>query len=187
MRPGLRTPLLVWRGHDCQLSEFIRITGHAPSTWICTYRLDAHVTTRLLHDDAQDHATVDARLLGDLLDRLLDERDLGVRVVQLHQALVLLPELVPAGPLGRVREVGRGPAVLDVAVALARRAGARELEDLTDLEALGVHAGVGGLELLKGDTVALCDGEESVACLDCVAHFDGLVLENWFLMRLQSC
>lgn len=147
-----------------------------------TYRPDANVTTRLLHNDAEDHATVDTRLLGDLFDRLLDKRDLVVRVVQLHQALVLLPELVPAGPLRRVWEVGRGPAVLDVAVAvpLARGAGARELEHLADLEVLRVHAGVGGLELLEGDAVALCDGEESVACLDCVAHFDGLVVENWF-------
>lgn len=151
------------------------------SLW-CTYRLDANVATRLLHDDAQDNTVVDTGLLGDGLDRLLDERDLGIRVVELHQPLVVLPELVIAGPLGRVREVGRGPAVVHVALALARlrtAAGAGELQDLADLELLGVHAGVGGLERLEGDSMALGDGEEGVAGLDCVAHFDWKMVESW--------
>lgn len=120
---------------------------------------------------------VDARLLGDGLDGLLDERNLGVRVVELHETLVVLPQLVIAGPLGRVWEVGSGTAVVDVALALAGlpatgAAGAGELDDLADLELLGVDAGVGGLDLLDGGSMALSDGEESVACLDCVAHFD---------------
>lgn len=141
-----------------------------------TYGLDADVAAGLLDDDAEDNAVVDARLLGDGLDGLLDERNLGVRVVQLHEALVVLPERVIAGPLGRVGEVGRGPAVVDVALALARlpaaAAGAGQLDDLADLELLGVDARVGGLDLLHGGSMALSDGEEGVACLDCVAHFD---------------
>lgn len=134
---------------------------------------------------------VDARFLGDGLDRLLDERDLGVRVVQLHEALVVLPQLVIAGPLGRVGEVGRGPAVLDVALALARlpagapSAGAGELDDLADLELLGVDAGVGGLDLLDGCSMALSDGEEGVACLDGVAHFDWKMVKKWLLVNCK--
>lgn len=119
---------------------------------------------------------VDARLLGDGLDGALDEGDLGVRVVQLHQALVGVPEVVIGGPLGRVREVGRGPAVVDVARASARRrraaAAAGEVDDLADLELRGVHARVGSLEGREGDAMRLGDGEEGVAGLDCVAHFD---------------
>lgn len=157
-----------------------------------TYGRDADVATRLLDDDAQDDTVVDARRLGDGLDRRLDERDLGVRVVELHQALVLLPEIVPAGPRVGVREVGRGPAVVDVALAGAgRRAAAAvgasgQLEDLADLELLGVDARVGGLEGLEGDSMALGDGEEGVACLDCVAHFDLKMMEIWWLLNCKS-
>ncbi len=75
------------------------------------------VTAGFLHDDAEDSASVDAGLGGDLLDGSLDEADLAGAVVEGHEGGVLGPEGIVAGPGAWVGEVGSWAAVLDIATA----------------------------------------------------------------------
>ena len=84
---------------------------------------DADVAARFLHNDAQDDAFVDAGLRADFLNGFLDEADLAGAVVKGHEAGVLGPESVVAGPVLWVGEVGSWAAVLDIATTDAGTAG----------------------------------------------------------------
>ena len=130
---------------------------------------DADVAARFLHDDAQDDAFVDAGLRADFLNGFLDEVDLAGAVVEGHEAGVLGPESLVAGPVVWVGEVGSWAAVLDIATTDAGTAGwtivvtawgaftAGEVDDLADLKGAGVYSRVGGLDGADGGTVGLGD------------------------------
>ena len=146
-------------------------------------RADADVAAGFLHDDAQDDARVDAGFGRDPLDGGLDVGDFAGAVVEGHEGGVLRPEGVEVGPVAWVWEPGGGATVVDVApadaagpgAAAARggrgSSGAGEVDDLADLEAAGVHAGVGGFDGADGGAVRLGDGPEGVAGFDGVRHF----------------
>ena len=137
---------------------------------------DADVAARFLHDDAQDDAFVDAGLRADLLNGFLDEADLAGAVVECHEAGVLGPEGIVAGPVLWVGEVGSWAAVLDIATTDARTAGtvvtawgastAGEVDDLANLKGAGVYSRVGGLDGADGSTMGLSDRPEGIAWFD---------------------
>ena len=161
---------------------------------------DAHVAAGFLHDDAQDDARVDAGFGRDSLDGGLDVGDFAGAVVEGHEGGVLRPEGVEVGPVAWVREPGGRAAVVDVAPAHAAGSGAAaarggggssgagEVDDLADLEAAGVYAGVGGFEGADGGAVGLGDGPEGVAGFDSVRHFVvGLGLGFGFWVWVFGC
>lgn len=141
---------------------------------------DSHIAATLLYNDTQDHADIDAGRFGNRLDRRADMRDLGVRVVELHQFRIVLPEIIIACPLSGRWEVRRRTTVVDVFAAALRaalRAGdvivvvvtvalLGEIDLLTDLEGFRFDSWVSGFEGLDCGSVSLGDFVEGVAGFD---------------------
>lgn len=149
-------------------------------------RADANVAPTLLHDDAEDGAHVDAGSGRHRLDGFLDERDILLAVVELHESRVGLPKVRVRRLLLPGWEVGRAAGVLDVASAAsapslrawnaaagpwtAGRSG-MQVDDLADLELLGGNTGIGAENVGKGGVVAGCNGAQRIAGSDGVGAY----------------
>lgn len=152
-------------------------------------RANTDIAPGLLHDNAEDSADIDTRLGRYGFDRFFDVCDLGVAVVELHEAGVGFPEGGIRCPLVLGREVGGRAGVLHVAsaaVGASFRTGdfaiaglvsgcTWEVDDLAYVEVLRHDTGVRGQESVEADRVACRDGAQGVPLFDRIfAHRDKL-------------
>lgn len=80
-------------------------------------RANTDIAPGLLHDNAEDCSDINAGLGSYGFDRVLDECDLVVAVVEFNESGVGLPEGGVGCPLVLRREVGGGAGVLHVIAA----------------------------------------------------------------------
>lgn len=150
---------------------------------------NSNVPTGFLHDDAQDGAHVNARFPRYGFDGLLDEADLAIAVVKLHQSYIARPQARVLLPLAPIREVRSWAAVLDVPTAALGTSVATgnvsiagwgiallggEFDHLADLEACWVNAWVCSLERLERYSMIFGDFGKGIASFDGVCAHDDL-------------